>query len=232
MSFKDGDFVKVEYSAWRGSDGSLAYTTDKSVAEKNGASTEGNTYGPRLVVIGKNTIIKGAEKAITEMNVNETKKVEIEPQDAFGERDSALVRVMHVADFRKRDIEPHAGMQVDLDGNIATITSVNSGRVTVDLNHVLAGEKLTYEIKVVEKVDAPDAKVSALAKMSSLDPSAVKVSGSSAEVSFNEKTEKDANYFINKSAMVNSILRYMPDISKVLVNEEYTRQKENAPANA
>ncbi len=224
MSFKDGDFVRVEYSAWRGSDGSLAYTTEKSVAEKNGVSTEGNTYGPRLIIMGKNTIITGAEKAIAGMNVNETKKVEISPDEAFGQRDPGLVRVMHVSDFRRRDIEPRAGMQVDLDGTIATITSVNSGRVTVDLNHVLAGERLTYEIKVVEKVDSVDKKVEALAKMSNLSPDSAKVSANSAEILFGDKTEKDANYFINKSAFVTSVFRYLPEISKVQVREEYAKK--------
>ena len=155
---------------------------------------------------------------------DETKKVEISPDEAFGQRDPGLVRVMHVSDFRRRDIEPRAGMQVDLDGTIATITSVNSGRVTVDLNHVLAGERLTYEIKVVEKVDSVDKKVEALAKMSNLSPDSAKVSANSAEILFGDKTEKDANYFINKSAFVTSVFRYLPEISKVQVREEYAKK--------
>ena len=140
MVFNDGDFVKVEYNAWRVADNMLVYTTSKKVAEENKVFDEEMHYVPQLIVIGKGTTVKGVENAVKTMNVNETKKVELQPKDAFGEKSAELVKVLPIADFKKRDIEPYPGMQLDIDGSVATIKSVNSGRVVVDANHPLAGE--------------------------------------------------------------------------------------------
>ena len=225
MSFNDGDFIKVEYSAWRASDGTMVYTTQKEMAEKNDIYNKDRVYGPSLVIIGKHTVIRGLEKAIKEMNVNETKKVEVAPEDAFGERNPELVRVMHAADFKKRDIDPRPGMQIDLDNTVAVITAVNSGRVTVDANHPLAGEKITYELRIVAKVDDEKEKVAALVEMAGIKPDSVKLENETAEIGFDEKSEKNADYFINKTAAVNAILEYMPKINKVVVKEEHTRKE-------
>ncbi len=226
MSFNDGDFVKIEYSAWRASDGSLVYTTDKKKAEENQIYSERSRYGPSLIIIGKDTAIKGIDKAVRGMGISETKKVEIEPADAFGERSQDLMRVMHVSDFRSRDINPEPGMQVDLDGTVAIVRSVNSGRVTVDANHPLAGEKLTYELKVVSKVDDDKEKVLAIADMSNVKPENARVENGVVEVTFGEKVEKNADYFLNKAAFTSSVLRYMPRITKIVVKEEYARKEE------
>ncbi len=204
----------------------MVYTTQKNLAEQNDIYNKERTYGPSLVIIGKRTVIKGLEKAIREMNVNESRKIEVAPEDAFGERNPDLVRVMHASDFKKRDIDPRPGLQIDLDGTVAVITAVNSGRVTVDANHPLAGERLTYELKIVAKVDGEKERVAALAEMSSLKADSVKLENNDVELSFGEKVEKDADYFINKTAMVNAILEYMPKVSKVVVKEDYARKEE------
>jgi len=48
-------------------------------------------------------------------------------------------------------------MTVTLDGAIARVKSVTSGRVVLDFNHPLAGERVIYSIKVHEVI-ADDAK--------------------------------------------------------------------------
>src|SRR5271157_5833621 len=163
MSFKEGDFVRIEYTAKRTTDNSLVYTTIEKVAKDADVFNSETKYGPQLIVVGKNNAIKGVENAVKGMAVGETKKIEIEPKDAFGERDESLVNVMRLSDFRDREMDPQPGMQVNIDGTIATVKSVNSGRVVVDLNHPLAGEKLLYEIKVLDKVDSEADRVKAVA---------------------------------------------------------------------
>jgi hypothetical protein len=115
---------------------------------------------------------------------------------------------------------------VDIDGTIAVITAVNSGRVTVDANHPLAGEKLTYDLKVVAKLDDERSKVDALAGMNGLKPDSIKVEGGTAEVLFGEKIDKNADYFLNKASFTGSVLRYLPGITKVVVKEEYVKREE------
>ncbi|MGI0141599.1 MAG: FKBP-type peptidyl-prolyl cis-trans isomerase [Candidatus Micrarchaeales archaeon] len=225
MSLKDGDFVKIEYTAWRAADNQLVYTTDEKKAKDNGAYYENSKYGPQLVVIGKSNTIKGLYENLKKMNVGEQKKVELSPTEAFGDRDNNLVKVMSISDFRGRNMEPYPGMQLDLDGVIATVKSVNSGRVMVDANHPLAGEKLIYEVKVLSMIEKDEEKVKELAEASSLKPKSVKIEGKSAIVEIGKEVEKDSDYFINKSNFVANLLRDMEHIEKVEIKEEYTREK-------
>ncbi|MDE1869513.1 MAG: peptidylprolyl isomerase [Candidatus Micrarchaeota archaeon] len=227
MSFKDGDFVKIEYTAWRAADNHVVYTTDEKSAKDNGVYYENNKYGPQLVVVGKSNIIKGLADELKKMEMNVQKKVEIEPINAFGERDSQLVRVMPISDFRARNMEPYVGMQLDLDGTVATIKSVNSGRVMVDANHPLAGEKIIYEVKVVSKIEKDDEKVKELAESFALKPKVAKVEGKNAIVEIGSETDKNSEYFVNKSSFVNALLRDMDHIEKVEIKEDYVREKKS-----
>lgn len=224
MSFKDGDFVRIDYTARRATDNSLVFTTMEKVAKDAKVENPDVKYGPQLIVFGKNNAIKGVENAVKGMSVGETRKVELEPKDAFGERDEGLVNIMRVSDFREKDMDPVPGMQVNIDGNIATVKSVNSGRVVVDLNHPLAGEKLVYEIKVLDKIDADPEKVKAIADHYSLKPDEVSVNGKVAKITFGTKVEKNADFLVNKATLAEAVLRYMENIEKVVAEEEYARK--------
>ena len=226
MVFNDGDFVKIDYNAWRVADNKLIYTTNRTVAADNKVLDDETRYVPQLIVIGKGNAIKGVENAVRTMNVSESKKVELDPKDAFGERDPGLVKVMSVSDFKKRDIDPYPGMQLDLDGAVATIKSVNSGRVVVDANHPLAGERLLYEIKIVSKLEKGEDKIRAIADTLPLTPDSVAVNGDTVKVTFGGKVEKDSKYLVNKNDFVNLVRRYMDGVAKVTVEEDYTRAKQ------
>ncbi|MDE1846397.1 MAG: peptidylprolyl isomerase [Candidatus Micrarchaeota archaeon] len=227
MSFKDGDFVKIEYTAVRTADQHVVYTTDEKKAKENGVYYENNKYGPQLIVVGKSNIIKGLADEIKNMSVGEQKKVEIEAGKAFGERDSQLVRVMPISAFRARDMEPYVGMQLDLDGTVATVKSVNSGRVLVDANHPLAGEKLMYDVKVVSKIESDNDKVKELAESFALKPKSAKVEGKNVVLEIGSDVDKNSEYFVNKSSFVNSLLRDMDHIEKVEIKEDYVREKKS-----
>jgi len=224
MAFKDGDFVEIEYTAWRVADNSIAFTTDKKKAEESGIYNKNTKYGPQLVVIGKGSVISGLEKAIKEMKVNEVKKIELSPEEAFGERNPDLVRIMSLSDFRSRDINPYPGMQLEIDGYIATVKSVNSGRVLVDLNHPLAGERLLYEVKVDRLIEGDKEKVDALARSYNIVPKSVELSNGVAKVVIGNDVKKDSEYFVNKALFVRSVLDYISSINKVVIEEEYERE--------
>ncbi|MDE1861162.1 MAG: peptidylprolyl isomerase [Candidatus Micrarchaeota archaeon] len=227
MSFNEGDFIEIDYSARRAYDKSLVYTTLEGVAKKEDASREEARYAPELVIVGKNTAIKGVDDAVRAMSVGEQKTVEIEPLDAFGERRDDLVTIMKVDDFRKRDVDPVPGLQVNIDGVIATIKSVNSGRVVVDANHPLAGEKLVYEIKVVKKLEKQEDKVAALAEHNGIEMPKVEMAGKTVKVSLDGKAKKDSSkYFVNKSSFIQAVFRFLGDVEKLDFEEEYLREKD------
>jgi peptidylprolyl isomerase len=227
MSFKDGDFLKIEFSAWRIADNSLVFTTDEKKAKENNIFNKETRYGPQLVVLGKKNVIDGLDKFLRNANINEAKKVEIYPEDAFGNRRSELVQVMSINDFRRRDINPYPGMQLDLDGAVATVKSINSGRVLVDANHPLAGEKLLYEVTVVEKVDGEKEKIGALAEYYNLKPNSLEVKEGIATIDFGTGVRKDGDYFVNKTNLASASFAYIDSIKRVVINEEYDKESFN-----
>jgi len=225
LAFSDGDFVKIEYSAWRAADNKLLSTTSETVARENGIYDSKNTYAPQLVVIGKGDTIKGVENAIKSMNLNEEKKVEIEPKDAFGERDPQLVRIVALSDFKKQDIDPYPGMRLEIDGREAIVRSVNSGRVVVDENNPLAGEKLIYDIKVVQKIDNDTEKVKALAERLGVNAKNVSIANGKAVLELEEKEDRSAEYELDKATIPNEIFRHMANINTVQIIDTYTRKQ-------
>ncbi|MCL5428090.1 MAG: peptidylprolyl isomerase [Candidatus Marsarchaeota archaeon] len=226
MALKEGDFVKIDYSIWRHSDNTIVRTTDKAVAEKNGVYDSKIHYGPQLVVLGRDNTIKGISDTLIGMDAGQAKKFELSPGQAYGERNKDLVRVMPLSDFRKRDMNPSPGMQMDLDGAIATVVSVNSGRVMVDANHPLAGERITCELKVVSRIDDQKEKVKAAFERYGLTPSSVDTSAAGAKVAFDSKVKKDSDFLINKANAVAFAFAYIDSIKSIKVEEEYSKEAE------
>ena len=223
MPFKDGDFLEVDYSAWDAATKELISTTDEKLAKDNELYNKDSAYGPTLVILGSNSVIKGLDRELRGMSLNEMKKFTFTPEDAFGNRHEELVRVMPLSDFRARDMNPYPGMRVEVENMTATVKSVNSGRVVVDANHPYAGREITYEVRIVKNVTEPAQRVEALGKTYNVKPSSVSVKDNEMVLSYDSKTRKNANYFVGKSSLVASILSLMKDIEKVEVVEDYDR---------
>jgi peptidylprolyl isomerase len=226
MAFKDGDFLEVDYSAWTVADNGLISTTDEKKAKDANIYEKEVRYGPVLVVLGSNSVIKGLDRSLREMNINETKKMTFKPEEAFGERNPDLVRVMPIADFKKHDMDPYPGMRVNIDNATAIVKSVNSGRVTVDMNHPFAGQEIEYEVKVIKHLTSEKEKISALGKNYSVEPTAVEAKEKTVTLKYSNDVKKNADYFIGKANLIASIFNYFKEVEKVDINEEYNKPKE------
>ncbi|OAG27459.1 FKBP-type peptidyl-prolyl cis-trans isomerase [Thermodesulfatator autotrophicus] len=118
-------------------------------------STEGGP--PFQFQVGSPEIIPGLSEAVIGMAEGEEKEVTLSPDKAFGERDERLVKVVP-KDALSLDTEPQVGMMLNLVFNTeqgevtvpATITNIDEENLTLDLNPPLAGETVTFYIKVVE----------------------------------------------------------------------------------
>ncbi|NYZ76245.1 peptidylprolyl isomerase [Candidatus Micrarchaeota archaeon] len=224
---KDGDFMKVSYTG-RTATGKVFDTTSAEKAKEAGLPEEGRKYAPVLVVIGKGHVVKGLEESLKNMSIGEQKSIELSPENAFGVRDPNLVRILPLAEFKKRDLDPFPGMMLDLDGVKGIVKSVSGGRVMVDLNHILAGEKITYDVKVEEKLTETNPKIQAVLDSFSLTAESFKLEGGVLQVVFSPEVKKDVDFIVNKSNFVNSLLDLMGDIKKLSIVEEYTlEQKEH-----
>ena len=114
---------------------------------------------PLEVKMGVGQLIEGFERELLGMSLNEKKTFTLNPDDAYGQRDESLTREFARADLPP-EMEPRIGMMIALrspDGRQmpAKITHLDDEKLSVDLNHPLAGESLTFEIEVVGINDAP-----------------------------------------------------------------------------
>ncbi len=78
-------------------------------------------------------------------------RVQLEPDDAFGEYRATLVRVepreLFPADV-KVGMQFEGSVEDSGESRIYTVTGVNNGQVTVDGNHSLAGQTLVFSCTV------------------------------------------------------------------------------------
>jgi len=157
-----GDFVLVEMTGRSEETAEVFETTSEDLAKSSGIHSDDKVYGPRLVVVGEGWILKGLDVRIEGLKIGEEAKVEIPPQEAFGERDPNNVRMVPYRLLRSKGINPALGAQLELDGRPAVVRSIGAGRVQLDYNPPLAGRKIIYDVKVTRRYDAPEEKIRAL----------------------------------------------------------------------
>ncbi len=150
---KEGDMVLIDYVARIKDTNEVFDTTKEEVAKQAGIFDSNYKYRPLPVLIGAGFVIKGLEEALKNMEVGQSKKIEIPPEKAYGERDERLVKLIPESNFRDNNIEPIVGKYVQINNLTGKIVSVSGGRVKVDFNHPLAGKVVEYEVSVVKKVE-------------------------------------------------------------------------------
>jgi peptidylprolyl isomerase len=137
-----GDTVRVHYTG-RLEDGTIFDST----LERE----------PYEIKIGSGRSTPGFEKGIEGMTVGEKKTFEVSPEMGFGERNAALTENLKIADLPK-NIEFEVGKQLQIPNTYggffrATIIEIGKNEITVDLNHPLAGQKLEFEVELLEIID-------------------------------------------------------------------------------
>ncbi len=136
---KNGDTVRVHYTG-RLEDGQVFDT-----------SAEGD---PLEFQLGAGEVIPGFDQGVQGMEVGEKKTIEITVDEGYGPRVDQLVQAVPRQGMNL-DAEPQVGMSLIMqlpDGNQipVSITEVTEDSVTLDANHPLAGQKLFFDIELVE----------------------------------------------------------------------------------
>lgn len=114
-------------------------------------SSQGGT--PLAFTIGDGQVIPGFENGIVGMAAGETRTVRIACADAYGERQPDGVMEVPREEFPD-DMPLEIGTSVQgqqPDGEVVTFTIVGAtdDAVTLDANHPLAGQDLTFELTLV-----------------------------------------------------------------------------------
>lgn len=129
----DGDIVEVHYV------GTLDDGSQFDSSRDRGA--------PFTFTVGAGDVIAGFDEAVRSGQVGDVTVVRIEPDDAYGEwSEENVIEVPFNPD--QGDVE--VGDEVFLtNGQPAVVLDVTSETVTLDANHPLAGEALTFEIEIL-----------------------------------------------------------------------------------
>jgi FKBP-type peptidyl-prolyl cis-trans isomerase 2 len=140
MAAKSGDTVRVNYRGTL-SDG----------AEFD--SSEGRE--PLEFEVGSGSVIKGFDDAVSGLEPGESITVTIPAVDAYGERLTEGIQLFPLSEFPQ---PPEVGWAIELSGPEGQripgmIIEVGDEYATLDLNHPLAGQDLTFEIELVEIVE-------------------------------------------------------------------------------
>ncbi len=108
---------------------------------------------PLGFIFGKGQIISGLERALEGMEAGEKTHVTIEPEDAYGMPREDLFREIPVSNFPKgMNLEPGMGFEVRSSQGplFFRIHEINDDVVVADFNHPLAGQRLHFDVTVVE----------------------------------------------------------------------------------
>jgi len=162
MILKEKDFIELDFVARDKETSRIFDLTDESLAKKEKLYNKDMSYGPVIICLGENQIIKGIDFFLIGKEINKEYKVEIKPEDGFGKKDSKLLRLIPLKVFKTQNIVPFPGLQVNIDGLFGIVRTVSSGRSIVDFNHPLAGHWLIYDVKVIRLVTDDKEKVNSL----------------------------------------------------------------------
>jgi FKBP-type peptidyl-prolyl cis-trans isomerase 2 len=135
---ESGKKVSIEYTL-RGEDG-------KQVISNVGEE-------PLVYEAGAMQIPPALEQALAGLAVNDTKHVTIAPQDAYGEIDPKAVKVVPIAEIPEEARKVDAFLiGVDEAGHQrpVRVQKIEGEQVTLDLNHPLAGQTVTFDVKILK----------------------------------------------------------------------------------
>lgn len=164
MQIQKNDFVELNYTG-KLKDGDIIFdTTEESVANANQLGSKNAQYSPVIVCVGQKQVVPGLDKFLEGKDRGKF-TVELAPEEAFGKKDVKLISMVATNKFLQQKIRPVPGLQVNIDGIMGIIRSVNGGRTIVDFNHPLSGRRVLYDVTINRVVTDKKEKVEALARL-------------------------------------------------------------------
>lgn len=118
---------------------------------------------PLTYLHGRGEIIDGLEKALAGKSQGESFDLVLGPGEAYGDRDPALVQTVDRSEFPdagELEIGMRFWVEDDQGERTITITGIEGDEVTVDGNHPLAGERISFEVEILEVRQATEEELS------------------------------------------------------------------------
>lgn len=143
MSFKKDQVVSFHYTV----------TNEHGTVVDDSRGNE-----PLAILAGRGQILPKLEEALNEMELNEKRNITLAAADAYGEFSEDAIQKASRSNFPEgtqleTGMEFMAAME---DGHQMpfVISKIEGDEVTVDFNHPLAGQALTFDVELMEIRDA------------------------------------------------------------------------------
>ncbi len=133
-----------------------------AVFDVDGNQIETSRNGDALVILfGAGNIIPGLERALEGKVAGDKIDVTVEPSDAYGERDEAMIQRVPKKRFGNAKLVPGQSLMVQTQQGprMLTVLKVGMSVVDVDLNHPMAGKTLRFEAEVTGVRDANEEEI-------------------------------------------------------------------------
>jgi len=230
-----GDFVLIDLTGRAEDTGEIIETSVEETAKNTGAYSEERTYGPRVVVVGEGWLMKGLDSALIGLKVGAEAKIEVQPQDAFGERDPDKVKMVPYRLLRSKGVNPSVGVQVEYEGRTALVRSIGAGRVQLDYNPALAGRKLLYEVKILKRFETDEEKIKALIQRRiagiDLKKFGLKVMKKKVSIDIPEEVLYGENLQLVKRGLSLDVMKFFPNVEEVSFTETFKPERSSEQQN-
>ncbi len=226
MTVKKGDFVLLDYTSTIKETGEVFDTTLTDIAKEHGILKSQKVFEPQLVIAGENWVVPGLDADILKAEVGETRRVELPPKVAFGERDQTKVKIVAERELLKQKIRPEVGLSIEVNGQLAVIRSINAGRVQLDFNGPFAGKTIIYDYQIKAVINDKLQKASEIIHrfVQSLPREKFRISLDDTTVRI--EIPEDLLYWDSlqsfKIRVVRDLIRYLDEIETVEFTERFT----------
>lgn len=231
---KDGDFIRLDFNAYVKETEQLVDTTHEEIAKEHDVYNERVKYEPMAVVVGSGHVVKGLDNALMEAEVGKEVKIDVEPVDAFGDKDPKLVevypmnKVLSLPEFRKGDKYPTEGMELRINNRIGIINRIFAGRVRLDFNHRWAGKTISYQFTIKELIEDKEQKLKAIIEAAYASPDEFQVDfkdDETVEIVLPDMVKLDQSWAMAKFKLVSDLRAHL-DLKTVRLIEEYVKKEE------
>lgn len=217
MTIEKGDFIRISYTGKTADEGRVFDTTEENVAKESGLYNEKGKYGGDVIIVGANHTLEGLDEDFIGKEVGYKGSVTIPPAKAFGDRVPELIETIPITKFQEK---PQLGMPVEVDGRQGIVIRVIGRMVQVDFNRFLAGQTVTYDYEIKEKIEDVEGKVRGLFGLYIGKDLPVRINDDTATVEIEPEMTYNQRWLISKRQVAKEIIKNT-DIKEVVYLERY-----------
>ena len=218
----NGAIVHIEYDLYNAESGDLIETTREDIAKEHDVFDEARTYEPMITVVGEGRLIAGFEAHLAEAEADNEYTFDIEPTEAYGERDASLVETISQNVLLRSVRDPNMlgiGAPVEINGRNGVLQMLRAGRARVDYNHPLAGITLRYTYTIIKVVEDRAERVATLLQMNTgRSDFEVEFDGDDVTITLPDSIAYDQNWAYAKFSLVRALREHL-EVGTVVFRE-------------